>query len=156
MIVRDLPSLPFAHRARLPAQSCVYFITDESSMVVYYIGATYNLRARMKNHQHHEKATNYKCRVHWSEYAIDELAKAEQSAIAKHQPVWNGAPVAYQPPTGDKMTRFLMSDGADVLKQVDEHAEREGTSRAALYRRAMREMLDRQSKEETTDHDNHK
>lgn len=51
--------------------------------------------------------------------------------------------------------RIVLYESPDRIGRVDALAKRKEISRSALYRRAMREMLDRQAKEEATDHDNH-
>lgn len=60
----------------------------------------------------------------------------------------------------DVMLSFLIRDNASVLRRVNKLAEREGTSRAALYRKGIRLLLDAidldalRNKQETTTNDN--
>ena len=51
------------------------------------------------------------------------------------------------------METFLIRDDVEIIKQVNELAEKLGTSRAELYRRGIRLILALYTEQEQTDHD---
>lgn len=115
----DLPSMPLGERNNFPSISCIYFVVDSESQVVY-VGRTNNLKNRwIRHHRREDIKLIQNASVAWLEVTdIDSLAELEQSIIERLNPQLNGRTLEIA-----KRKSASFTDNSPSLDRTESHVD---------------------------------
>lgn len=144
-MIRNLPSISYDQKARLPYKPGVYFVVDSDDTVVY-VGKSRDIRMRWLNHELRGRVKNGNYTIRWMEVPIHKLDSTEQVFIDQYRPAWNKTPRRYGPRLGS----HYVSIDEDTDIAIDRVARELSTSRSAVVREAVNLLIKQQEKDDDT------
>lgn len=135
--------LNFNERCNLPKHPGIYFLTNRSKEVVYYVGSTQNIYRRCNSTHHVFLKINHPEFMLIGFISDDKTAKElsviEKNIIQKYKPKYNES-------LKSKTTVFSFRINEEDLKELLEYAKSLNVSPSELMKNAVKEILNKPNK----------